>query len=125
MRVGGWRVCGRWPVLGGFLCCFDVGEGVLGVVLGAGVAGVADGEGAAVDVLGVLAAGVSGGEGVVALGLGGFGLGVDGGAGVGVAVTGPGCGFGRGWSFGVAGCGRSPLLAEGLMGGAGWSTLMS
>ena len=35
--------CGRWSVLGGFLCWFVVGEGVLGVVLGAGVAGVADG----------------------------------------------------------------------------------
>ena len=35
--------CGRWSVLGGFLCLFVVGEGVLGVVLGAGVAGVADG----------------------------------------------------------------------------------
>ena len=46
---------------------------------------------------------VSAGEGVVACGLG-----VRGGAGVGVAVTGPG--FGRGW-LGVAGCGRSPLLA--------------
>ena len=55
--------------------------------------------------------GVSAGEGVVA-----FGLGVGGRAGVGVAVTGPG--FGRGW-LGVAGCGRSPLLAEGLVGGAG------
>ena len=43
VRVGGWRGCGRWSVLGGFLCGFDVGEGVLGVVLGAGVAGVADG----------------------------------------------------------------------------------
>ena len=43
MRVGGWRGCGRWSVLGGFLCWFDVGEGVLGVVLGAGIAGVADG----------------------------------------------------------------------------------
>ena len=55
-----------------------------------------------------LVPGVSAGEGVVA-----FGLGVGGGAGVGVAVTGPG--FGRGW-LGVAGCGRSPLLAEGLVG---------
>ena len=55
--------------------------------------------------------GVSAGEGVVA-----FGLGVGGGAGVGVAVTGPG--FGRRW-LGVAGCGRSPFLAEGLVGGAG------
>ena len=43
MRVAGWRGCGRWSVLGGFLCWFDVGEGVLGVVLGAGVAGVANG----------------------------------------------------------------------------------
>ena len=71
-----------------------------------------------------LAPGVSAGVGVVTLGSGGFGLGVGGGAGVGVAVTGPGCGFGRGWSFGVAGCWRSPLLAEGLVGGAGWSTLV-
>ena len=56
--------------------------------------------------------------GVVAFGLGGLGLGVGGGAGVGVAVTGPGCGFGCGWWLGVAGCGRSPLLAEGLVGAA-------
>ena len=55
-----------------------------------------------------LVPGVSAGEGVVA-----SGLGVGGGAGVGVAVTGPG--FGRGW-LGVAGCERSPLLAEGLVG---------
>ena len=55
-----------------------------------------------------LVPGFSAGEGVVA-----FGLGIGGGAGVGVAVTGPG--FGRGW-LGVAGCGRSPLLAEGLVG---------
>ena len=54
---------------------------------------------------------VSAGGGVVA-----FHLGVGGSANVGVTVTGPG--FGRGWS-GVAGCGRWPLLAEGLMGGAG------
>ena len=72
-----------------------------------------------------LALGVSAGEGVVALGLGGLGTGVGGGAGVGVAVTGPGCVFGRSWSLGVAGCGRSPLLAEGLVGAAGWSTLVS
>ena len=58
-----------------------------------------------------LVPGVSAGEGVVA-----FGLCVGGGAGVGVSVTGPG--FGRGW-LGVAGCGRSTLLAEGLVGGAG------
>ena len=43
---------------------------------------------------------------------GSAGEGVRGGAGVGVAATGPG--FGRGW-LGVAGCGRSPLLAEGLV----------
>ena len=55
----------------------------------------------------LLVPGVSPGEGVVA-----FSLGVGGGAGVGVAVPGPG--FGRGW-LGVAGCGRSPLLAEGLV----------
>ena len=55
-----------------------------------------------------LVPGVSAGEGVVA-----FGLGVGGGAGVGVAVTVPGFGRGR---LGVAGCGRSPLLAEGLVG---------
>ena len=72
-----------------------------------------------------LAPGVSAGVGVVAFGLDGFGLGVGGGAGVGVAVTGPGCGFGRGWSLGVAECGRSRLLAEGLVGGAGWSTPVS
>ena len=59
----------------------------------------------------LLVPGVSAGDGVVA-----FGSGVGGGAGVGVAVTGPG--FGRGW-LSVAGCGRSPLLAEGLVGGAG------
>ena len=41
------------------------------------------------------------------------GLGIGGGAGVGVAVSAPGSG--RGW-LGVAGCGRSPLLAEGLVG---------
>ena len=37
--------CGRWSVLGGFLCWFVVGEGVLcpSVVVGAGVAGVANG----------------------------------------------------------------------------------
>ena len=57
--VSGWRGCGHWLVFDGFLCCFDVGEGVLGVVLGAGVAGVADGEVAVFDVLGVFAAGVS------------------------------------------------------------------
>ena len=57
-----------------------------------------------------LVPGVSAGEGVLV-----FSLGVGGGAGVGVAVTGPA--FGRGWLC-VAGCGRSPLLAEGLVGGA-------
>ena len=61
-----------------------------------------------------LASGVSAGEGVEAFGLGGFGLGVGGGAGVGVVVTGLGCGLRRGWSLGVAVCGRSPLLAEGF-----------
>ena len=35
-------VCGRWSVSAGFMCWFVVGEGVLGVVLGAGVACVAD-----------------------------------------------------------------------------------
>ena len=35
--------CGRWSVLVGFMCWFVAGEGVLGVMLGAGVAGVADG----------------------------------------------------------------------------------
>ena len=55
-----------------------------------------------------LFAGVSAGEGVVA-----SGLGVGGGAGVGVVVPGPGVGRGR---SGVAGCGRSPLLAAGLVG---------
>ena len=72
-----------------------------------------------------LAPGVSAGEGVVAFGLGGLGLCVGGGAGLGVAVTGPWCGFGCGWSLGAAGCGRSPLLAEGLVSAAGWSTLVS
>ena len=72
-----------------------------------------------------LAPGVPAGEGVVAFGLGGLGLVVGGGAGALVAVTGPACGFGRGWLLGVAGCGRSPLLAEGLVGAAGWSTLLS
>ena len=46
VRVGGWCGCSALGVtwsLGGFLCWFDVGEGVSGVVLGAGVAGVADG----------------------------------------------------------------------------------
>ena len=46
MRVGGWRGCNAlgvtWP-LGIFLCWSVVGEGVSSVVLGAGVAGVADG----------------------------------------------------------------------------------
>ena len=42
VRVAGWRGCCRWSVLGGFLWWFDVGEGVLGVLLCAGVAGVAD-----------------------------------------------------------------------------------
>ena len=55
-----------------------------------------------------LVPGVSAREAVVA-----SGFGVGGGAGVGVAVSGHG--FGRGW-LGVAGCGRSPLLAEGLVG---------
>ena len=50
----------------------------------------------------LLAPGVFAGEGVVALGLGGCGFGVGGVAGVGVAVTGPGCRFGRGRSLGVA-----------------------
>ena len=72
-----------------------------------------------------LAPGVSAGEGVVAFGLAGLGLGVDGSAGVGAPVTGPGCGFGRGWSLGAAVCGRSPLLADGLVGAAGRSTLVS
>ena len=52
--------------------------------------------------------GVSAGEGVVA-----SGWGVGGGASVGVVVPGPG--VGRRW-LGVAGCGPSPLLAEGLVG---------
>ena len=72
-----------------------------------------------------LAPGVTAGEGVVAFGLGGLGWGVGGGDGLVVAVTGPGFGFGRSWSLGVAGCGRSPLLAEALVGAAGWSTLVS
>ena len=55
-----------------------------------------------------LVSGVSAGEGVVA-----SGLGVGGGAGVGVVVPGPGVGRGR---PGVSGCGRSPLLAAGLVG---------
>ena len=55
-----------------------------------------------------LVPGVSAGEGVSA-----SGLGVGGGAGVGVVVPGPG--FGNGW-LDVAGCGRSPLLAEGFVG---------
>ena len=55
-----------------------------------------------------LVSGVSAGEGVVA-----SGLGVGGGAGVGVVVPGPG--VGRGCS-GVTGCGRSLLLAAGLVG---------
>ena len=45
VRVGGWRGCNALGVtwsLGGFLCWSVVGEGVSGVVLGAGVAGVAD-----------------------------------------------------------------------------------
>ena len=55
-----------------------------------------------------LVPGVSAGEGVVA-----SAWGVGGGAGVGVVVPGPRVGRGQ---LGVAGCGRSPLLAEGLMG---------
>ena len=55
-----------------------------------------------------LVSGVSAGEGVVA-----SGLGVGGGAGVRVVVPGPGVGRGR---LGVTGCGRSPLLAAGLVG---------
>ena len=55
-----------------------------------------------------LVPGVSASEDVVA-----SGLVVGGGAGVGVVVPGPG--FWRGW-LGFAGCGRSPLLAEGLVG---------
>ena len=55
-----------------------------------------------------LVSGVSAGEGVVA-----SGLGVGGGAGVGVVVPGPGVGRGR---SGVTECGRSPLLAAGLVG---------
>ena len=55
-----------------------------------------------------LVSGVSAGEGVVA-----SGLGVGGGSGVGVVVSGPGVGRGR---SGVTGCGRSPLLAAGLVG---------
>ena len=55
-----------------------------------------------------LVSGVSAGEVVVA-----SGLGVGGGAGVGVVVPGPGVGRGR---SGVTGCGRSPLLAAGLVG---------
>ena len=61
-----------------------------------------------VPLVSLLVPGVSAGGGVVA-----SDLRVDGGAGVGVVVPGPG--FGRGW-LGVAGCGRSPLLAEGLVG---------
>ena len=84
--------CGRWAVLGGFLCLFVwwvLGSLVLPMVL-------------------PLVSGVSAGEGVVA-----SGLGVGGGAGVGVVVPGPGVGRGR---SGVTGCGRSPLLAAGLVG---------
>ena len=55
-----------------------------------------------------LVLGLSAGEGVVA-----FGLVVGCGARAGVTVTGPG--YGHGW-LGVAGWGRSPLLAEGLGG---------
>ena len=55
-----------------------------------------------------LVPGVSAGEGVVV-----SGLGVGGGAGVGVVVPGPEVGRRR---SGVAGCGRSPLLAAGLVG---------
>ena len=92
--------CGRWSVLGGFLCWFVVGEGVLVLcwVLGSLM----------LPTVSLLVPGVSAGEGVVA-----SGLGVGGGAGVGVVVPGPGVGRGR---SSVAGCGRSPLLAEGLVG---------
>ena len=60
-------------MLRGFLCCFEVGEGFVGVLLGARVAGVVDGggdaldvgvvEGAVSDVLGAVAAGVAVGSG--------------------------------------------------------------
>ena len=55
------------------------------------------------------------------------GEGVVGGAvGVGAAALGSGCGHGRGWLLGFAGCGPSPPLAEGLVGGgAGWVTRVS
>ena len=91
--------CRRWSVLGGFLCWFVVGERVLVLcwVLGSLV----------LPTVSPLVPGVSAGEGVVA-----SGLGVGGGAGVDVVVPGPGVGRGR---LGVAGCGRSPLLAEGLV----------
>ena len=68
--------------------------------------------------LSLLAAGVCAGEGVGAFGLGGLGSAIGGGAGVGVAVTGPRCGLARGWSLGIAGFRRSPLLAKGLVGAA-------
>ena len=92
--------CGRWSVLGGFLCWFVVGEGVLVLcwVLGSLV----------LPTMSLFVPGMSAGEGVVA-----SGLGVGGGAGVGVVVPGPGVGRG---SSGDAGCGRSRLLAEGLVG---------
>ena len=66
-----------------------------------------------------LALGVTVGEGVA----GGVPvLGAVGDAdGEGAAVVGSGCGSGRGWLLGGAGRGSSPLLAEGLVGGAaGW-----
>ena len=79
-------------------------------VPGVVAAGVADGEGAAVD-----APGVTVGEGVVGA--------VGNADGEGAAVDGSGCGSGPGWLFGGAGRGPSPLLAEGLVGGAaGWFT---
>ena len=74
VRVSRWRGCNALGVpwsLGGFLCWFDVGEGVSGLLV--------------LPTASPLVSGVSAGEGVVA-----FGLGVGGGAGVGVAVTGPG-----------------------------------
>ena len=89
-RIGWVRSLGSVGWLFVFVCCWWVlGSLVLPMVL-------------------PLVSGVSAGEGVVA-----SGLGVGGGAGVGVVVPGPGVGRGR---SGVTGCGRSPLLAAGLVG---------
>ena len=118
----------------GSLWCSDDGKGFVGVLPGAGVAvdadggavvlDVAEGEGAVGDLLGVVAAGVADDEGApvdapgvtvskVVVG----GVPVVGAVGDAVG-EGAGCGSGHGLPLAGAGRGPSPLLAEGLVGGA-------